>query len=243
MCFHNYTQHNGCGHIGESHTHPWTLCDTALHRLNHLRGPNTPPLSPPALGFEPPKRSASTRRFFSLSGTLSRTSTSASASSRRAISGPTSGHKRSDSTSSHGSIVATHALDYSTLPDHQLAAVKCGDPTKRTHVSREMNVCKDCKRCINDMRSMLQRYDKSGSVRGTAAFEKFLKWEGEGGGEREGDLTVPLDDGSEYGGLFGARQAIILGHPESAMNAEGPRGLGTMEHLDDEKYFARYEKY
>jgi hypothetical protein len=29
--------------------------------------------------------------------------------------------------------------------------------------------------------------------------------------------------------VFGARQAIILGHPESSLNAEGPRGLGTLE--------------
>jgi hypothetical protein len=122
----------------------------------------------------------------------------------------------------------TTALDYSTLPDHQLAAVKCADPIKRTHVSRGMVVCKDCEKWIGQMRSMIQRYDKTGSVRGTSAFEKFLKWEGEGGGEDEGDLTVPLDGGNE-GGPFGARQAIIMGHPESAMNAGGPRGLGTLE--------------
>jgi hypothetical protein len=82
---------------------------------------------------------------------------------------------------------------------------------------------------------MIQRYDKTGSIRGTSAFEKFLKWEGEGGGEREGDLTVPLDDGDE-GGAFGARQAIILGHPESTMNAEGPKGLGTLEREGDGGY-------
>jgi hypothetical protein len=75
---------------------------------------------------------------------------------------------------------------------------------------------------------MIQTYDKTGSIRGTTAFEKFLKWEGEGGGEREGDLTVPLNDDDDAG-FFGARQAIILGHPESALNAEGPKGLGTLE--------------
>ena len=85
------------------------------------------------------------------------------------------------------------------------------------------------------MRHMIQRYDKTGSVRGTSAFEKFLKWEGDGGGEREGDLTIPLDD-EDQGGPFGARQAIILGHPESAMNAEGPRGLGTLERELDNRY-------
>lgn len=89
---------------------------------------------------------------------------------------------------------------------------------------------------------MLERYDKTGSVRGTIAFDKFLKWEGQGGGEREGDLTVPLDDGDD-GNIYGARQAIILGHPESKMNAEGPRGLGTMHRGDDDDdsdlYFPR----
>lgn len=106
-----------------------------------------------------------------------------------------------------------------------------------------MDVCKECKRCLEEMRHMLERYDKSGSVRGTAGFERFLKYEGEGGGEREGDLTVPLDDGDEGGNVFGARQAIILGHPESTLNKEGPRGLGTM--ADEERYFGKdaFEKF
>ncbi|KAF2853036.1 hypothetical protein T440DRAFT_466047 [Plenodomus tracheiphilus IPT5] len=227
MCFHNYTSHNGCGHLGESHTQPWTLCDTALGRLNTLRGPNSPPLSPPTPTFPPPKRSSSTRRFFSLSGTLSRSSTNASSTSRRAVSGPSGMMTPSESTSSYGSYAPTMALDYSTLPDHQLSAVKCENPTKRTHVTRDMRVCKPCERSIGDMRNMLARYDKTGSVLGTSAFERFLRREGEGGGEREGDFTVPLDAGEE-GGAFGARQAIIMGFPESELNADGPKGLGTM---------------
>ncbi|OAG20287.1 hypothetical protein CC77DRAFT_900024, partial [Alternaria alternata] len=228
MCYHNYSQHNGCGHIGESHTHPWTLCDTAIETLNRIRGPNSPPVSPPAVNFaSPPKRSSSTRRFFSLSGQLSRSSTNASINSRRAVSGPSGATTPRTSDSSAGSYNCTTTLDYSTLPDHQLAAVRCEVPVKRTHVSREMVVCKDCAREIGHMRNMIRTYDKTGSIRGTIAFEKFLKWEGEGGGEREGDLTVPLNDGDD-GGVFGARQAIILGHPESSLNAEGPRGLGTL---------------
>ena len=63
------------------------------------------------------------------------------------------------------------------------------------------------------MRSMIERYDKTGSIRGTAAFEAFMRWQGEGGGEREGDLTVPLDDSLD-GVALGEREAIILGHPE-----------------------------
>jgi hypothetical protein len=114
-------------------------------------------------------------------------------------------------------MLPTTTLDYSTLPDHQLLAVKCSTPIKRTHVSREMVVCKDCTKYLGQMRSMLQRYDKTGSIRGTAAFEKFLVREGDGGGEREGDLTVPVDE--EDG--------------EGLVNADGPRGLGTLEREGD----------
>lgn len=88
------------------------------------------------------------------------------------------------------------------------------------------------------MRSMIARYDKTGSIRGTTAFEKFLKWEGEGAGDAEGDLTVPVDD-DEPGAAFGARQAIIMGVPESAFNKDGPRGLGTLG-VNDEGYFEKY---
>jgi len=112
------------------------------------------------------------------------------------------------------------ALDYATLPDHQLVAVRCTNPTKRTHVSREMDVCKTCKRWLDDMRSMLGRYDKTGSIRGTGAFEKFLKGEGDAGGERDDDLTVPLDDCVD-GVRLGARQAIVLGHAEDGVVMEG----------------------
>lgn len=73
---------------------------------------------------------------------------------------------------------------------------------------------------------MLARYNKTGSIRGTAAFERYLKNEGEGGGDIEVDYTIPVEE--EKGGAFGARQAIIMGVPESAMNAQGPKGLGTL---------------
>lgn len=86
-------------------------------------------------------------------------------------------------------------------------------PTKRSQISREMDVCKECKRWIGDMRSMIQRYDKTGSIRGTNAFEAFLRWPEQGGsGDRDGDLTVPLDDSLD-GVAWGAREAIVLGHP------------------------------
>jgi hypothetical protein len=228
MCFHNYTQFNGCGHVGEVHTHPWTLCDLALNRLNDLRGPNTPPLSPAATSFVPPKRTASTRRFFSRSNTTA---------SRRTISGPPGPASPRDSSSSNGSYTYAPSveLNYATLPDHQLLAVKCAQPQKSTRVSREMAVCKTCKRWIEDMRSMLVRYDKTGSVRGTGAFEKFLKGEGEGGGDRDNDMTVPLDDCMD-GVALGARQAIIMGHPAGSLDGSG--GLEALEReLNERKGF------
>jgi hypothetical protein len=88
-----------------------------------------------------------------------------------------------------------------------------------------MDVCKTCKRWIEDMRSMLIRYDKSGSIRGTGAFEKFLKEEGDGGGDRGDDMTVPLDDCN--GVASGARQAIIMGHPAGELDNNG--GLLALE--------------
>jgi hypothetical protein len=200
MCHHNFVQHNGCGHIGEAHTEPWTLCSTAVARLDTVRSPFAQPLSPPS--SPPPKRTASTRRFLSLSRTLSRSSTHPSA----------PGSPRSSMGGDYFSAVAP-PIDYSSIPEHQIAAARCEAPTKRTRISSEMNVCKECLRGIADMRSLVQRYDKTGCVKGTAAFEEFLKWRGEGLGDAEGDLTVPVED-SIYGVPLGAREAIILGHPE-----------------------------
>jgi hypothetical protein len=130
--------------------------------------------------------------------------------------------------SSHGSYTPalSAALNYATLPDHQLVAVKCEQSIKSTHVSREMDVCKTCKRWIDDMRSMLVRYDKTGSIRGTGAFEKFLKGEED---SAEDDLTVPLDD------CVGARQAIIMGHSENGLMIDGAGGLEALERELNEK--------
>lgn len=73
---------------------------------------------------------------------------------------------------------------------------------------------------------MLARYDKTGSILGTAAFDKFLRWEGEGRGEREGDVTVPLYE--EDGDVFGARQAIVMGFSEREMIPRGLKGLESV---------------
>lgn len=68
-------------------------------------------------------------------------------------------------------------MEGSLIPDYQLAAVMCkgGDVVRRTLVSSEMEVCKECRRWIEEMRFLLTRYDKTGSVKGMAVYEEFLK--------------------------------------------------------------------
>ncbi|KAF2182473.1 hypothetical protein K469DRAFT_233931 [Zopfia rhizophila CBS 207.26] len=174
MCYHNYTCHNGCGHIGESHISPITLCADAEQRLALRRGPMSPPLptSPPpknTFPFPPPKHRPTSKlhkRIASFSASISRTTSSASmASSRRAVSGPSR-----TSTSSFASSGAELGI-----ADHELEAVKCERPQKRSLVSNGMDVCKECGKWVREMRFMLERFDKTGSVRGTGAFEEFLK--------------------------------------------------------------------
>jgi hypothetical protein len=77
------------------------------------------------------------------------------------------------------------------------------------------------------MRSMLARYDKTGSIRGTGAFEKFLKPEGDALGEQDDDVTIPLDDCDDNGVALGARQAIVMGHPAGVLDGDG--GLLALE--------------
>jgi hypothetical protein len=43
-----------------------------------------------------------------------------------------------------------------------------------------MDVCKECKRWIREMRFVIERFEKTGSVKGTKAFEEFLRFRGEG---------------------------------------------------------------
>ncbi|KAF2129201.1 hypothetical protein P153DRAFT_375740 [Dothidotthia symphoricarpi CBS 119687] len=254
MCFHNSTQHNGCGHIGEAHTQPWTLCEIALRRLSDLRGPNSPLLSlPPPRDVPPPKRSSSTRRFLSLSNTLSRSATTSSVASRRTNPGPTVRPSRA-SISGFDPLDPPTSLDYATLPDHQLLAVRCAVPVNRTRVTRDMDVCKSCKRWIVDMRHMVERYEKTGSIRGTSAFEEFLNVRKEvsgvvplrGGasfedapGRVEGDLTVPLRD-SVMGIDIGARQAIVLGYPEEEFERGFSGGLEGFERSVGERRRGRW---
>ncbi|KAF1992715.1 hypothetical protein P154DRAFT_528265 [Amniculicola lignicola CBS 123094] len=175
MCYHNYTQHSGCGHLGECHTQGWTLCAQAERRLADYRGPMSPPLSPPEYNMgPPPKRNSTsaakfTKRMFSFPTNLARHASSTTQSSRRAVSGP------SISRASTSSYVSTNDAG---IRDHEWEVAKCkgDDVTRRTMVSSEMEVCKECMRWIKEMRFMIERYEKTGSVRGTGAFEEFLKW-------------------------------------------------------------------
>ncbi|KAF2268698.1 hypothetical protein CC78DRAFT_529698 [Lojkania enalia] len=172
MCFHNYTQHNGCGHIGEVHDCPWALCADAEKRLAEYRGTTTlpsPPLSPPTMSFPLQKRRSTTKRFFSFN-TPSRHTSSASTSSRRTVSQPPNSLSRASTSSFADS-------GNGGIADHELEAVKCrGEKIeRRTMVSNEMQVCKECKKWIREMRFMIERFDKTGNIRGTKAFEEFLK--------------------------------------------------------------------
>jgi hypothetical protein len=71
----------------------------------------------------------------------------------------------------------------SGIPEHQFKAVKCTgyDVEQNAKVSSGMEVCKECKKWIREMRFLLERYDKTGSVKGTSAFEEFLRFKGEEG--------------------------------------------------------------
>ncbi|ORY19034.1 hypothetical protein BCR34DRAFT_553164 [Clohesyomyces aquaticus] len=184
MCYHNYTRHTGCGHLGESHAQPWTLCPAAEQRLLDLRGPMSPPptssMAPPPL---PPKRTSTNtssasgsklhKRIASFSASITRTASTSS--DRRAISGPA------------GSRTSTSSFNSPSLgfgiADHELGIVLCKSDTviRRTQISQgmQMDVCKECGKWIREMRFMLDRFERTGSVMGTSAFEEFLKYRGE----------------------------------------------------------------
>ncbi|KAF2277299.1 uncharacterized protein EI97DRAFT_466191 [Westerdykella ornata] len=196
MCYHNYTQHNGCGHIGERHSSPWKLCAEAERRLVELRGPSaimSPPLdranSTPffSQSRNPGKLS---KRFASFSLSRSGTTASSSSATRRALSGPVSPVSSSrTSTSSRFSSLGENVVSGHGIPDHQFEAVRCkGDAVEvRTTVTSDMEVCKECKIWIGEMRFMIERYEKTGTIKGTMAFEEFLKWRGEWERDEERD--------------------------------------------------------
>ena len=72
------------------------------------------------------------------------------------------------------------------------------------------------------------RYDKTGSIRGTAAFETFLRFSDDRNYTADGDVTVPVRD-SIAGGHTGAMQAIVLGHASESSPAPQRRGTWGRE--------------
>ncbi|KAJ4361094.1 uncharacterized protein N0V89_001663 [Didymosphaeria variabile] len=70
------------------------------------------------------------------------------------------------------------------------------------------------------------------SIRGTSAFEAFLRFGDDRNYTADGDVTIPMRD--SVAGEHGAMQAIVLGH---AANSEAPRLRergGTWGNDDDE---------
>ncbi|KAF2650573.1 hypothetical protein K491DRAFT_697143 [Lophiostoma macrostomum CBS 122681] len=200
MCWHNLTQHSGCGHIGEAHHEPWTLCPQALERLEANRGPSSPPFIPPQIQPAPPTRLPTTSKTRKLTRTISDAvrSNPKRGAEPRSVSGPNISRS---STSSMPTISS-----YRDLPDHVLERVKCtgSEINERTQVDasaggKRMNVCKDCKASIKDMCAMLDMYNKNGSIKGTAAFRKFLQ-------NSVGDVEKDVGDGRfDSGALQGYR--------------------------------------
>lgn len=56
-----------------------------------------------------------------------------------------------------------------------LNAAQCPILEERQIANSDMDVCADCKRSVEDMRFLVARYDRSGSVKGCTAFDRFLK--------------------------------------------------------------------
>ena len=73
------------------------------------------------------------------------------------------------------------------VTDHEIKEILCEEPGKRTRVASggEMQICELCRKSVDDMRFMIQRFEKTGSVKGTKAFEDFLKLRGDAVGGKD----------------------------------------------------------
>lgn len=73
------------------------------------------------------------------------------------------------------------------VTDHEIKEILCEEPKKRTRVvsGSEMKICSVCMKAVEDMRFMIERFEKTGSVRGTNAFEELLKLRGDAAGGKD----------------------------------------------------------
>ncbi|KAF2709063.1 hypothetical protein K504DRAFT_468271 [Pleomassaria siparia CBS 279.74] len=192
MCWLNYSQHMGCGHYGPPATNAYSLCVVGQKALLDRRGPSSPPLMSPSSAPAPPplKRSSTLGRFFESSVKRSASTTTA----RRAVSGPSGGTSASrlsmeTSTVRFGLDVTPGSQRNATITDAELKAVLCkGEELKkraRVWNGDEINICIKCKETISDMRFMIERLDKTGSIKGTKAFTDFLQLRGEALGGKD----------------------------------------------------------
>lgn len=176
MCYHNYTQYSGCGHFGEA-PERYTLCNPVYAEVYAKRGPSSPLPVPPEEYFKQPMRRSTTKRktrFFSMSNVLERSGTTKSFSSRRAVSGPENGGGSRDSRSSFA-----EGRSGISILEHELkeAAQRCPNIQDKTQVGNNApgQVCEECRKWIDSLRIMLKTYEEGKGVRGTKAFEEFLK--------------------------------------------------------------------
>lgn len=49
----------------------------------------------------------------------------------------------------------------------------------------KMSICKTCAKAVSDMRFMIEIFDKKGSIKGTSAFDEFLRLRGDAVGGKE----------------------------------------------------------
>jgi hypothetical protein len=73
------------------------------------------------------------------------------------------------------------------ITDHEMKEILCEEPERRMRVGSggEMQICTVCRKSIEDMRFMIERFEKSGSIRGTTAFDEFLRLRGDAVGGKD----------------------------------------------------------
>jgi len=161
MCYINITIHNGCGHRAPSTSDPYTLCDAALARLAAATGNSADSLPMPPPPPPKSKRMSTNSGRFSSFKALGRTSSTSSMLSKRSV---------SDSVTS-----PTSSSFAWKPPPHMMIAARCEVPEERERANSGMDVCAECQKWINEMRFLVERYDRTWNVKGCKAFDEFLR--------------------------------------------------------------------